>query len=115
MRPLRDLISDLWQQARQERRKRMGTSRVIHTEDGTIIACSLGRSNRRCAVCGRPAPYLCDYPVTIQLGDGAVGRTTCDKPLCSEHARGRGGGKHWCYDHVTAGSEASQAREAQGE
>lgn len=109
-RPLAELIDELWREAQ---RKRAMPCKKIETPIGTIIACSRG-GNRKCAVCNRPAPYLCDYPVTIQLGDGAVGRTTCDKPLCGEHAKGIGGGKHHCYDHPRLSRETSQAKPAEG-
>jgi hypothetical protein len=69
----------------------------IETPTGTILACSRG-GNRKCSVCGRHARYLCDFPVTVDI-EGQPCRTTCDKPLCSEHARRRSGGKDWCYDH----------------
>lgn len=75
--------------------------RKIETPTGTILVCSRGRGNRSCSVtgCRNRARYLCDYPVEIDLGDGQVGKTTCDKPLCGEHARRRPCGKDWCYEH----------------
>ena len=40
------------------------------------IVCSRKREIRKCAFCGRPADYLCDYPVS----EGK----TCDKPICKK-------------------------------
>ena len=88
---------------------------TIHTPDGTVLACSrTGRRPRPCAVCGRPARYLCDFVVT-RVVEGHVCTTTCDKPLCGEHARRRPGGKDWCLGHPLPGAAASQARESVGE
>ena len=49
----------------------------MHTmKDGTrLILCSRGRQERvKCAFCGRPATFYCDY----SIGNGK----TCDKPIC---------------------------------
>lgn len=53
----------------------------------TAIACSRGRSTRRCAHCGGRADILCDFPVLR----GNV-RGTCDASLCGRCAKKAGGG-----------------------
>ena len=60
-----------------------------------------------CAVCGRPAPFFCDYR---QRREDRLG--TCGKPLCPDHAIEKRGGRHWCLEHGEAGAAPSQAREA---
>ena len=46
-------------------------------ENGTtMIVCSRGRWPKpKCIACGKPADFLCDYP---------VGDKTCDAPLCGK-------------------------------
>jgi hypothetical protein len=44
----------------------------------TAIVCSRTKQ-KRCYVCGAPAPVLCDYPVTTNKSG------TCDRPCCRCH------------------------------
>lgn len=50
-----------------------------------------------CQSCGRPAFYLCDYPVRT---NGVAGR--CSRPLCKGHAHAVGAGAHYCPPHERA-------------
>lgn len=76
----------------------MSPCEVVKLPDGGVaILCSRGRRGvKRCAVagCGRDAPYLCDFPLT-----GPKAGQTCDRPLCSVHARQVGPDRHYCYAH----------------
>jgi len=53
----------------------------------TGVVCSRGQRAKRCAIegCGKPAPYLCDFPLT-----GAKAGKTCDRPMCESHRRTQG-------------------------
>jgi hypothetical protein len=50
--------------------------------------CYLGPGAARC---GARAPFLCDFP---------VGKRTCDRPLCADHATEEGPDRHYCPEHV---------------
>lgn len=50
--------------------------------------CYLGPGAARC---GARAPFLCDFP---------VGRRTCDRPLCADHATEEGPDRHYCPEHA---------------
>lgn len=57
------------------------------------IICSRNRI-QRCVTCGRPAPVLCDYPVTNHKSG------TCDRPCCREHAVSVGPDRDYCLAHA---------------
>lgn len=57
----------------------------------TAIVC--GRDRPRCS-CRKPAPYLCDW----KTGPG----TTCDTPICVNHAETVAPNKHLCPEHSIA-------------
>lgn len=58
------------------------------------FVCTRGRRKPEppCA-CGAPGRYLCDFQ---------VGRRTCDRPMCGQHAYQVGPDRHLCDDHVKA-------------
>lgn len=65
---------------------------------------------KRCYVCNRPAPKLCDYPVTSNKSG------TCDRPCCVQHSRAQGKDTDWCLAHVSYHAElvAKEQAHAQG-
>lgn len=64
-----------------------GKNRVIG------VMCSHGHhEKRKCAFCGKPADYLCDYPI----GDGK----TCDKPICKKCKTIVGDNLDYCPTHA---------------
>lgn len=58
------------------------------SESGKIIgvACSRGKNQKKCYICGKPAVSLCDYP-------------GCDKPMCREHSHRIGYDNDVCKEH----------------
>ena len=60
-----------------------------------MILCHSGRRPEpKCYVCGRPAPYLCDYVLEFGLEN-----PTCDRPLCEQHRIKIGSGIDYCPEH----------------
>ena len=49
--------------------------------------------SKKCYVCGRPAPVLCDYP------DASHKSGTCDRPCCRTHAKSVGVDRDYCREH----------------
>ena len=59
--------------------------------------CTRGRRKTKCHYCSRSGDYLCDYPVE-KKPDGTW--KTCDKNLCSIHAKkGISGETDFCREH----------------
>ena len=69
-------------------------------EDGTrMILCHSGkRPKEKCYVCGKPAPYLCDYVLEFGLEN-----PTCDRPMCAEHRVKIGPNIDYCKEHAAIG------------
>lgn len=63
------------------------------------FACSRNSENKRgtCCVpgCGRVAEYLCDYPLR-----GEKEGQTCDKAMCTSHAKLIKHDTHFCPAHA---------------
>jgi hypothetical protein len=62
-------------------------------DGGSVIICGARPKPRYCGVCGREAVALCDWKVATKKS-GA-----CDRPLCAQHAKRVGPGKHLCPEH----------------
>lgn len=61
-----------------------------------ITMCSRGRQQQvKCAFCGRPAAFYCDYPVSD--------KKTCDKPLCKKCRAVIGDEVDYCPKHANQG------------
>ena len=61
-----------------------------------MILCHSGRRpEQKCYICGRPAPFLCDY--ILQFG---LENPTCDRPICNEHRSQRGKDIDYCPEHA---------------
>ncbi len=61
------------------------------------IVCTRGRQQKRCYVCQRPAPVLCDYPVAANKSG------TCDRACCKTHSKSVGKGRDYCAEHALMG------------
>ncbi len=62
-------------------------------KDHHLIVCGL-RTFKKFCQCGREAVALCDWKVTARKTG------TCDRPVCSSHAKAVAGGrKHLCPEH----------------
>lgn len=89
----------------------MKCARVMLNGTPTIV-CGTNRI-RGCCVCCAPAGRLCDWKIGKD--------TTCDKPICDEHAHQPAVGKDLCQDHAAAwqshpgNQKASQCAKQQNE
>ncbi len=61
---------------------------------GSAIICSRGPRRKPCCHCGRPSDKLCDFPLT-----GAKAGSTCDRPVCENHAIHREPDTDYCPTH----------------
>lgn len=59
-----------------------------------ILCHSERRPEQKCYICGRPAPFLCDYVLEFGLEN-----PTCDRPLCNEHRVNKGKDTDYCPEH----------------
>jgi len=65
----------------------------IKLSDGSsLLICGL-RAFRKFCACGRQATLLCDWKVAAHKSG------TCDRPICSHHAKQVAPGKHLCPLH----------------
>ena len=74
----------------------MGCKRFTDPDGAVVFMCTRGRGQQaatRCS-CGRVAEYLCDFPLR-----GEKAGRTCDKPICSDHAKLIKHNTHYCPDH----------------
>jgi hypothetical protein len=69
---------------------------------GEIIVCGI-RSRKHFCACGRACEFECDWKTPIRKSG------TCDRALCSHHAKEVAPGKHLCPEHQKA-YEAWQRR-----
>lgn len=60
---------------------------------GNMIVCG-DRPKPKCYICGKPAPFLCDYILQFSLEN-----PTCDRPLCEEHRVKKGPNIDYCPEH----------------
>ena len=67
---------------------------LVTMPDGSMATvCTRGR-RQTCYICSRPAPLLCDYPVTSNKSG------TCDRAFCSRHGENQGEGVDYCLSHA---------------
>lgn len=67
----------------------------IKLPDGTLASVRFAGKRpklKRCYVCGRSAPNLCDYRL-------AAGKT-CDRPCCAAHSKHTGPDEDLCQEHA---------------
>jgi len=69
----------------------------VTLEDGSrMILCHSGsRPEKKCYICGHPAPYLCDYVLEFGLEN-----PTCDRPMCNAHRVKIGNDIDYCLEHA---------------
>lgn len=68
---------------------------------GTAFVCGPRPKVKRCS-CGARGTLLCDW----KTGKTAAGKVkTCDRPICSAHAREVAPDKHLCPEHSAAYDE----------
>lgn len=60
-----------------------------------VIICGAPTRKRFCA-CGRPCEFECDWKTPLKKSG------TCDRSLCSHHAKEVAPGKHLCPEHQKA-------------
>ncbi len=80
-------------------------SKVLTDANGKFLGRVCGSSPfRKCSVpeCRQHATIQCDYPVA-----GKRKSTTCDRWICTRHAKPVGDDLDWCPVHVRANAEAS--------
>jgi hypothetical protein len=68
----------------------------LQVGDQTVIVCGVKQTTPRFCRCGRVAIALCDWKVRDRKSG------TCDAPMCTDHAKKVGRGKHLCLDHERA-------------
>jgi hypothetical protein len=64
----------------------------LEIDGDRIVVCGL-RAFKKFCECGRPAEALCDWKVAARKSG------TCDRPICSRHAKQVAPGKHLCPEH----------------
>ena len=64
--------------------------------DGQSVIICRSRGPAKFCFCGRAAEALCDWKVRDRKSG------TCDAPLCGQHAKKVGSGKHLCPTHDRA-------------
>lgn len=62
------------------------------------IVCGPKQRERKCYVCGAPAPYLCDFRLSSPHQVTHV--KTCDKPVCERHRMSVAPNVDYCPDHA---------------
>lgn len=81
---------------------------VIELPDGgTMIACGRRQPRPKCYLCGKPAPYLCDYILQFDLNN-----PICDRPLCEQHRVKRCLNIDYCPDHAALADSINDNSEA---
>lgn len=83
----------------------MPCEKITLTSGGCGFLCSRGRAKeppKPCYVCGKPSTRLCDY---------RDGFTTCDQPMCDEHAHHHGTDTDYCEEHDNEFSKKRTAAE----
>jgi len=70
--------------------------RIPTPDGGVMIVCGLRSAAKKCVHCWRTGQFLCDWKVR------GWGSGTCDRAMCSTHAREVAPGKHLCGEHQLA-------------
>lgn len=83
----------------------MGCVRMDLPGGGTAIVC--GVRSRSCSSCGRTADFLCDWKVEGNKSG------TCDRAICSVHAKQVAPEKHLCPEHQRAHADWQRRRATQ--
>lgn len=78
----------------------------VKAEDGTVMICFHGRSRSRpvklCYFCDKPSTKLCDFKwkhSQITKGVQHQVTSTCNRPLCDNHAVEVGHDIDYCHTH----------------